>query len=110
MKKKMMLLAAAVLLLSGCNLTFNQRQVARERTFTAAVKSATVLTEAGAFSDDDLKNVRGLILRGDRLMDRLAAANELGQATGIILDEFELILLDLVAQRIRAERKVRNVE
>ena len=74
-------------------------------TFNAAVNSLASIREAGGFTKDAALEISGLIHTGERLLDRVDAAIELGQSTGELFKQVNFVVRELVAIRVKAERR-----
>ncbi len=103
-------LAALMLFGAGCGgaWTPEAKLLAARHTFSGAVRAVTVLADENVFSEDEENAIDLLIDVGLRTLNRWDAAIELKESTRGWVREFNMILRELVAYRIAAERKKTN--
>jgi len=67
--------------------------------FNAAVDSLAALREQGTFDAGQAETIGRYIDLGQKLLDRWQAAQELGQPTAGIIEDFSFVLRELIAAR-----------
>ena len=108
-------LGLSLVLSSGCaGVQWNNTQtwtpegqlLAARQTFSGTVKSLTVITKAGGFTKEEAVQMQQFVHTAQKCLDRWQAAIELHQPTSYLIDQFNIIIQELLAQRIAAERKL----
>lgn len=101
-------LVGLLVVLSGCASvpwSSEAKQLAYRDSFNATVNTLSTAIEADVFTPDESRQILEYARLGEQILDRMDAAVELDQPTSELIHQFNLVLRELVAYRVAAERR-----
>ena len=102
-----------LVILSGCAATpwsNEAKQLAYRDAFNSVVHALATAVEAGVFSPDESRQIFEYAQIGQQILDRMDAALELDQPTTELVRQLNLVLRELVAYRMMAERRTAKTQ
>ena len=106
-------LVGVLVILSGCASTpwsSEAKQLANRDAFNSVVHALAAAVEAGVFSPEESRQIFDLAQIGQQILDRMDAAIELDQPTTELVRQFNLVMRELVAYRMMAERRTAKTQ